>query len=392
MQDTGVYIHLPYCKSICPYCDFNSYVQAEPPWAALEAALRAELRARLPLAAGPVASVYLGGGTPSLAPAGLVEALLGQVRDTVGLQANPEITLEANPGTVTEASFVAFRAAGVNRISLGWQSTHDRLLRVLGRGHSAADSHAAFVAARAAGFQRVSLDLIFAVPGQTLQDLDADLRQILALRPEHVSLYALTYKEGTPFFRRRARGSLRPAPEALECDMMAVIAETLGAAGYQHYEVSNYCLPGHRARHNSLYWSGGQYVGAGPGAHSFYHQRWERGWRWEGLRDPKRYMAAWQSGQLPEMHATGVPEPLDGSSEWVETLTPRQMLAERMLCGLRHDAGVSLAEPVCRVFAAEVEAAKDVALRRQWAQLDAGVLRPTALGLQHADALAELFF
>ena len=388
MQDTGVYIHIPYCKSVCPYCDFNSYVQPEPPWEALQAALLAELQARLPaLVHGPVASVYFGGGTPSLAPASLIHSLLQAVQTQVGLQPHAEITLEANPGTVTQAQFAGFRAAGVNRISLGWQSTHDRLLRVLGRGHSAADSHAAFAAARVAGFSRVSLDLIFAVPGQSMADLHADLAAVLRLRPEHVSLYALTYHEGTPFHRRRARGSLRPAPEAVECDMMEEIERALCAAGYLHYEVSNYCLPEHRARHNSLYWSGGRYIGIGPGAHSFHHEAWQRGWRWEGLRDPKRYIERWQHPQAP-----GVPEPLDGSSEWAECLNPRQMLCERMLCGLRHDAGVHLEEPVCQPFAAHVAAAADTAVQRHWAMLQAGVLRPTALGLQHADALAELFF
>jgi oxygen-independent coproporphyrinogen-3 oxidase len=387
MPDVGLYLHLPYCTSLCPYCDFNSYVDPKAPWEALTSALEREIATRAPVFATPWRSVYFGGGTPSLAPPDTVRRLIEAARQAAGLAADAELTLEVNPGTVTEASLAAFREVGINRVSLGWQSTHDRLLRVLGRGHSAADSHAAYAASRAAGFDNISLDLIFAVPGQSMADLDADLDRVLALAPEHVSLYALTYKPGTPFERRRLRGTLTPADEDLEADMMDHIEARLSAVGFEHYEVSNYALPGRRAVHNSLYWRGGRYLGVGPGAHSFHHEAWATGWRWEAVRDPAAYIAAWQTPPPPGVPATG-----DGTVTWCEALTPRQLFSERMLCGLRQADGVSLQEPALAAHADTVAAGVAEATARGWGRVQGDRLIPTPAGLTHADALAALFF
>ena len=385
----GVYVHLPYCTSLCPYCDFNSYVQPAPPWPDMQRALLHELATRAPLFAphGPAQTLYFGGGTPSLAPPAVIDQVIAAGRAQLALQANAEITLEANPGSVDVEKLSAYRAAGVNRISLGWQSTHDRLLRVLGRGHSAQDARDAYVATRAAGFDNVSMDLIFAVPSQTLDELDADLDAIVAHSPEHVSLYALTYHAGTPFYRRRARGRLTPAPEELEVAMMERIEQRLTAVGYQHYEVSNYARPGREARHNSLYWQGGRYVGIGPGAHSFYHDQWQQGWRWEGCRKPQAYIDAWQSVKTEPLPQDGLPE-----VTWCETLDAHQMMTERLLCGMRLAQGIDTREPVVAQHAAHVRAAACAAQNRGWVTQAGATLRPTALGLRHADALAALFF
>ena len=188
------------------------------------------------------------------------------------------------------------------------------------------------------------------MPGQTDADLEADLAQLLAIDPEHVSLYALTYKEGTPFIAARWRGTLTPATEDIECRMMRRIEEVLTQAGYEHYEVSNYAKPGRRARHNSLYWQGAMYLGLGPGAHSFMHRDWQAGTRWENTRQPAAYMAAWPS----PANASGPPREGDAAVNMAETLTPKQLLAERMLCGLRQTDGVPLDEPVCRPHAQQV--------------------------------------
>lgn len=389
MSRWGVYVHLPYCKSLCPYCDFNSYVQPDPDWGGLQQALVHELRSRRSLMPGsPAQSLYFGGGTPSMAPASLIATVVDTVREVCGLIPAAEVTLEANPGTVDAAKFTQFLQGGINRISLGWQSTHDRLLRTLGRGHSAKDSADALQAARDAGADNVSLDLIFAVPGQTDQDLDADLARIVELAPQHVSLYALTYHPGTPFYRRKMRGTLVPADEDVEFRMMRRIEQVLSAAGYDHYEVSNYAQPGFRARHNSLYWQGATYLGVGPGAHSFVHRHWQAGWRWENTRKPPAYVAAWQNPQ-----ATSQP-PVQGDPTvtMAEQLTPRQLLSERMLCGLRQVDGVDLGEPVCQPHAQLVSQAAARAVIQGWAQQEGPHLRPTPLGLENADALAALFF
>jgi oxygen-independent coproporphyrinogen-3 oxidase len=396
MAGTGLYIHLPYCTSICPYCDFNAYATPKhgpAPYAALQAAMLQELATRAPLFTGPLDAVYFGGGTPSLAPPSLIAAMLDGARGHLGLRPGAEVTLEANPGTLDAAGLAAFRTAGINRLSMGWQSTHNNLLRVLGRDHSASDSHEAFVQARVAGFEIISLDLIFAVPGQTQAQLEADLATIAQLQPEHVSLYAMTIKAGTPFARRQARGTLTPTDEAVEVAMMAQIDQALERAGYEHYEVSNYAKPGRRAVHNSLYWQGGEYLGLGPGAHSFHHDNWQQGWRWEGVRRPAAYMAAWAGS---EKAVNALPNegqaPTGPTVSFCELLSSRQLLTERMMCGLRHVDGLTLDRPPVSAYRPQIASALAESQARGWAELAGQSLRPTKAGILHSDALAEMFF
>lgn len=383
----GVYVHVPFCPYVCPYCDFNVLVRRAPPWEAFVAALRRELEARASIFAGQaLESLYFGGGTPSLAPPWWIASVKQAVEERFG-PVPGEITLEANPGTLDAEKLAGYRAAGVNRVSLGWQSTNDRLLQTLGRGHSAEESRAAAALVRAAGVPELSVDLIFAVPGQSLADLEHDLDELERLAPEHVSLYGLTYHERTRFQRWRDTGRLVPVDEELEVRMMARIDERLRAAGYEHYEVSNFARPGHRAVHNSSYWTGAPYLGLGPGAHSFAREGWERGWRWEGTRRAERYIAAWEHAR-----PAGLPRADDGTVTWIEELSARQLLAERMLCGLRTSDGVKLAEPPMREARAELERGIAEACRRGWAELVGDRLAPTALGFTYADDLAGLFF
>ncbi len=385
-DDFGIYVHLPYCRHVCPYCDFNVYVNKRARYDELAVALERELELRAELFAGrEVRSIYFGGGTPSLAPAALLERVLAAIRRRFVVDAGAELTLEMDPGTLDAAGLRERRRLGINRLSLGWQSSHDALLRTLGRAHDAADGLAAFAAARAEGYDNVSIDLIFAVPGQTLAHLEQDLDAVLRLGPEHVSLYALTFHEGTTFHRRRAQGRLVPAPEELEVEMMQRIEARLVAAGYVHYEVSNYARPGALSRHNSLYWAGAPYLGLGPGAHSFWREGWRRGRRWEGRREPGAHFAAFAQ-------ATAGPLAADATVEWLEELTPRQLLSERLLVGLRRSAGVDLARLELGEHAAEIEAAAGQAVARGWVERRGSLLVPTAAGLLQADALAELFF
>lgn len=392
----GLYVHVPYCRTICPYCDFNVVRHRSPPWPALGRAMAAELSARAGAYPGEVRSLYVGGGTPSLAPVAWLLQLLADVRARWPVARDAEVTLELEPGTMGEADLAALRRGGFNRVSMGWQSTHDRLLRTLGRGHDAAAAQNALAAARAAGFTNVSLDLMYAVPGQTEADLEADLAAVLAAAPDHVSLYNLTVHPGTPFGRQHARKALLLPPEELEVAMLERACAALPAAGYARYEVANFARPGARAVHNAGYWAHVPYLGVGPGAHSFWREAFARGLRWENVRAPGAYLRAWgegaRTGDAPaQATPLGLPVPNDPTTSFVEHLTPAQLMLERMLLGLRTLAGVCCDEPQLRPFAQRVEAGARRLHARGWAERRGTQLCPTPLGLRHADAAAALF-
>lgn len=264
----SLYVHFPWCVHKCPYCDFNSHEPAggiaRIPEQAYVAALRADLEAALPLIWGrPVISVFIGGGTPSLLSAAGLERLLSDLRSLLTLTGDCEITLEANPGTLDESRFSDFRAAGVNRLSIGIQSFADASLHALGRIHDAAQAQRAVERARET-FDNFNLDLMFGLPGQSLAGLQRDVEQALALAPPHLSLYQLTLEPNTVFARHPPR---LPDEDAVAA-MQDWIAERTRQAGLQHYEVSAYARPGHRSRHNLNYWGFGDYLGIGAGAHS----------------------------------------------------------------------------------------------------------------------------
>jgi oxygen-independent coproporphyrinogen-3 oxidase len=269
--DVGVYVHVPFCERVCPYCDF-AVVAARTLTPAEEAgyvdALLAELDARAAAFAGlRLATLYLGGGTPALLAPASIARIVDAVRGRFAGEP-AEVTLEANPSTLERARLPGFRAAGATRLSLGVQSFDDATLKRLGRAHRAGESHAAIEAARAAGFANLSLDLLFAAPGQTLAMLGRDVDAALAHAPEHLSTYALTIEEGTPFARGRARGRIAAADEELVADMMELLAERLPAAGLARYEVSSWARAGAEAQHNQRYWRRAPVLGLGVGAHS----------------------------------------------------------------------------------------------------------------------------
>lgn len=373
----GVYVHIPYCPAVCPYCDFNVAVRKAPPWDAFAQALENELALRLPDFSGGLRTLYFGGGTPSLAPPDIIARIIDAVRNSI--PGEPlEVTLEANPGTVTRASLEGYRKAGITRVSLGWQSTLDRLLATLGRTHDAAASRDAAIAVREAGFAAMSIDLIFAVPGQGMGELEVDLDAVLAMSPEHVSLYGLTYHEGTPFFRARERGTVTPVDEQTEATMFTRIAQRLTSAGYRHYEVSNFAKPGHEARHNSSYWQGTPYLGLGPGAHSFQREGWQRGVRWETVRNPDRYVKLFDDAQRDAAQLV----------TFREELTALDMVRERILTGLRLIGGIDLATEPFNAFDLGQGAAD--AVSEGLATRDGSRLIPTFDGRLQADTLAEL--
>jgi oxygen-independent coproporphyrinogen-3 oxidase len=377
----ALYVHVPWCRHVCGYCDFNKYASSAPPETDYVAAVLAELTAcaaREPWAGRPTRTLYLGGGTPSLFSPAAVGVLVDGVARTVGLTADAEVTLEANPGTVTRASLAGYRAAGVNRLSLGAASFQPPLLRTLGRDHAPEDIHDAVRDAFAAGFENLGLDLVFAVPGETLAAWEADLAATLALAPSHVSAYALTWEEGTPFHVWRARGRLRPVGDDLEATMLETAIATLGAAGYARYEVSSFARPGFAARHNTAYWDGSDYLGLGAGAHSFSRTP-APGRRWVNERLPERYLDAVRE------RGTAV----DGE----ERLSEAQARAEFCFTGLRRAAGIDTAA-FRRRFGVELRAAfPHVAglVADGLLEADAERLRLTPRGFRFADSVSATF-
>ena len=263
----GVYVHWPYCARICPYCDFNVYKNRAIDEAAWIGALTRDLEhwaARTPNR--KLASLYFGGGTSSLMPLAAVEAVIDACERLWGFLPDPEITMEANPTDAEQSRFSSFATAGVNRLSLGVQSLRDEALRFLGRNHAASDARAAIETAQNV-FSRTTFDLIYARPGQTLEDWRAELGEALSLGARHLSLYQLTIEPGTAFHVQVAAGRWTPASEEHCADQFDLAQEATAAAGLPAYEISNHAASGARSRHNLLYWTYQDYIGVGPGAH-----------------------------------------------------------------------------------------------------------------------------
>ena len=287
----GVYVHWPFCLAKCPYCDFNSHVRERVDERRWRAALVAEIDHFSALAPGrTVTSVFFGGGTASLMAPDTVAALIERVALRWPLAGDVEITLEANPTSVEAGRFAGYRAAGVNRVSLGVQSLDDDALRFLGRGHDAAEARAAVATARAR-FPRLSFDLIYARPGQTPAAWRAELAEAVGLAADHLSVYQLTIEPGTVFHARARRGALEVLGDDAAAALYDTTHEVLDAAGLPAYEISNHAAPGAWSRHNLTYWRSGDYVGVGPGAHG----RVAAGRRvvaTRQIRSPERWLAA----------------------------------------------------------------------------------------------------
>ena len=329
----SLYVHIPYCVSKCPYCDFNSHVVPDIPEANYTEALILELNhyARMNhWRARSVQTIFFGGGTPSTFQPSSIARILESVNVLFPIDSDCEITLEANPGTVESANFAGYRSCGVNRISVGVQSFQPHLLKFLGRVHSADEAVKALHVIGDAGFENFSLDLIYANPGQTLRDLENDLDTALGFQSPHLSAYNLTIEEGTPFHHEYRSGRISLLSEDQEIAMGELIERRLSDAGLQRYEISNYARPGFHSRHNVNYWQSGDYLGIGAGAHS--HKRVANdgiyGRRWWNEKNPARYMSKIsESGQA----VTDAEE---------SDLT--RATGEYMFSGLRLTEGVSL--------------------------------------------------
>jgi oxygen-independent coproporphyrinogen III oxidase len=298
----SLYIHIPWCQSKCPYCDFNSHAAAVWPEDEYVRALIAEMERRAQdqsWAGRSLRTIFFGGGTPSLFEPRSIGRILDSAEKLFGFEGDAEITLESNPGTVNDTKLTGMRAAGINRISFGAQSFNPAILKFLGRIHSAEETREAARAAHRAGFDRLNLDIIFAVPGQAIDDVRNDIAEVVALGPDHISAYNLTFEEGTAFFTEMKRGRIKPLPNDDQASIFELVREELPRLGFPMYEISNYAPAGHEARHNLTYWRGESYLGIGAGAHSFARDG-AGGRRWWNERMPARYAAAALAGGLAE--------------------------------------------------------------------------------------------
>lgn len=333
----ALYIHIPFCVRKCAYCDFNSYSGLSSLYAPYIFALQCEISIYAERLGNSVCfeTVYIGGGTPTVLPVADLASLIAHVRASFGLSADAEITVEANPGTVSAVGLSALRAVGVNRLSLGVQSLNDAYLALLGRIHTAEQARQAVHAAREAGFDNLNLDMIMGLPTQTLADWQADVEAALSLSPQHLSLYALTVEDDTPLAARIADGSVPAPDDDLAADMYTWAEEYLQAAGYVHYEISNWARPGFECRHNLIYWRNQPYLGLGAGAHS-----WWGGKRRANIAHPERYIEAIQGGNLPIAWEEEIDRPL----EMGETLMMGLRLLEEGVATVRFAArfGVGL--------------------------------------------------
>lgn len=316
----GIYVHLPFCPYICPYCDFAKWPFARSRATEYLEALRAEL-ASAPRGDG--ATLFLGGGTPNTYPAPELAALVRELRAHFALAEDAEITIEVNPDPGLCEGLGLLREAGINRLSIGVQSFERAELERLGRRHSAEDVAATVAAARAAGFENLSLDLIFAVPGQTEASWRGSLEAAVALGVEHISTYGLTIEEGTPYAAWEAREPRAFLREEEEAELYALAIEVLGEAGFEQYEISNFARPGRRSAHNANYWANGEYVGLGVGAASYLDGR-----RTVHTRDLNEYVAAARARR-----------PIPGDSE---ELTGAARLGEATMLALRTREGVDV--------------------------------------------------
>ncbi len=315
-----LYVHIPFCARICPYCAFyKDLLDRSQTSRFCEAVLRDLDRQRTHFAISPE-TIYFGGGTPTALTTAQLEFLLEGFRQRLDLSSVEKWTIEANPGSVSARKAALLRKLGVNRISLGVQSWDEKLLKLLGREHSAQQAEQSFYLLRAAGYSNINVDLMFGLPGQTIEQWRLTLEKTIALQPEHISAYCLTYEEDTEFFLRYARGEFHQDPD-MDGEFFEMAMSILEDAGYEHYEISNYARPGFWSVHNSAYWLGKDYLGIGPSAVSTVGMR-----RWQNVCDYRSYIERALSGQSPCASS--------------ESLTHEMKRTERIALSLRTRDGI----------------------------------------------------
>lgn len=377
-QQWGLYIHIPFCRQKCFYCDFPSFAGRERYEADYTDALCRELAVQGVLYRekwGSPRTIYMGGGTPSLLPIGLLAKILQAIADVFGDAADREFTVECNPGTVDAAKLRALRAGGVNRLSFGVQTFDNTLLKKIGRIHTGVQAREAMALARTAGFQNVSMDLIYGLPGESLAELERDLEAMVALEPEHISIYGLQLEEGTAFAKMQEMGRLMlPDDDTVE-RMYDTMTAFLPAHGYARYEISNFAKPGFESRHNLSYWQDVPYLGVGAAAHSYLE-----GQRYENVREIPAYIEGIRTGK--------------GVRRQEETMTREIAMEEFAFLALRTARGIDRARferrfgvPLEAVYAGAIAKLK----RQGLLEADEAGVHLTPLGMKYGNMAFEEF-
>ena len=342
MGPFSLYIHVPFCQTKCPYCDFNTYSGIEYLTPNYLAALVTEIQQWGSLLADTgTRSIFFGGGTPSYIPVENIEQILCVSRSSFDINDSAEITIETNPGDLSISYASSLKRIGINRLSLGTQSLDDSLLQVIGRRHSAKEARSAYDAARAAGFDNINLDFMYGLPFQNMYQWNETLRGMIDMSPEHISLYCLTLEDGTPLKKNVDAGYI-PEPDAdLAADMYLVADKSLKEAGYIQYEISNWCRPGRESQHNLNYWHNNRYLGVGPGAHSFLGS-----FRFKNINNPIKYIKSLDrrfsaDGELAPESLTETLLHQIPSVEGIEYIDTELEMAETMMLSLRLMHGIS---------------------------------------------------
>ncbi|GAH20961.1 unnamed protein product, partial [marine sediment metagenome] len=322
-MELGLYLHFPFCISKCPYCDFNSYqLKEDNQISSYISALYQEITAySQKLKKNNIKTIYLGGGTPTILSGVQIYNILEFCKDKFTIDKDAEITIEANPGTLDDEKIKLLTESGINRLSLGAQSFNDLLLKKLGRIHNTQDIIDSYYLAREKGFNNINIDIMFALPDQTTEDLQVTLKKAISLKPDHLSLYNLTIKPGTEYYKKYKRGKLKLPAEDEEFDMYNWAINFLKENNFEHYEIANFARPYKRSMHNLIYWQNKPYLGIGAGAYSFI-----KGYRYMNYENPARYIKEIMSGKLP----------VDNG----EKLSLRKRMIETIILGLRTKDGV----------------------------------------------------
>jgi len=336
-KSIGVYIHIPFCKSKCYYCDFNSYPGMDHLAGSYFSALFSEIRNRAGgIGDRPVCSIFIGGGTPSLADPGYIAELLEICAKYMKVENDAEISMESNPGTLTYDRLKSYRSAGVNRLSIGLQAWQDRLLKELGRIHNRRQYEENLDAAIRAGFRNINTDLIFGLPGQTIDDWVETIESVIGLSVTHISCYDLKIEEGTVFGERLETGLLIPIDDELDRQMYHYAVETLSMNGFRHYEISNFAKEGYECRHNIIYWKALEYAGFGAGAHSYLN-----GMRFSNVKGIEQYInGVDKTYERGSQRSVTHWEPQFVEHDETQLIDEQEAMSEFMILGLRLIDGV----------------------------------------------------
>lgn len=343
LDSIAIYLHVPFCETKCPYCDFNTYVKIESLIPTYVDALCAEIFLWGDiLGKHPVHSVFFGGGTPSYLPTFNIGLIMSAIDSVFSIQDGAEITLESNPGDLVTKNLIDYQSLGINRISIGVQSFDERLLKTLGRRHSASDARTAFKAVEDSGFENISIDLMYGLPFQTINDWEDTIDVTRSLSPQHVSMYCLSLEPGTPLHNDVQSGRIPDPDDDLAADMYLMAQNNMSSGGYRHYEISNWAVPGKESNHNLTYWRNQSYLGVGPGAHSYL-----LGHRLFNIKSPKEYIHKLNSDVVSEDHVR-VQNPVETEHifdrvpvvESNEIIGRQLEMSETMIMGLRLDTGI----------------------------------------------------